>query len=80
MLLCKYLEFSLQVSPVVCKDYFGVLSFHYKNPNTIAGGFDAVFAIAMTSKAVGDVEHLWTTWQEMNVLPLILREDARGVF
>jgi hypothetical protein len=45
----------------------------------LAGGFDALYAILLSSSSQKDVESLWTNWQEMKVLPLILSEEARGV-
>jgi len=44
-----------------------------------AGGYDAIFAIVLSPTAVKRVEELWEGWQETRVLPLILREESRGL-
>ena len=46
-----------------------------------AGGFDAIFAIVLSKSARERVEKLWFEWKkdDMNVLPLVVQEDARGV-
>jgi phosphomevalonate kinase len=41
-----------------------------------AGGYDAIFAILLNQESLLQVEELWT---ERFALPLILREDAKGV-
>jgi len=44
-----------------------------------AGGFDAVFAIVMDQSKVEALERLWSSWKEMNVLPLVLQHDPNGI-
>jgi len=44
-----------------------------------AGGYDAIFAIALSPAALTRIESLWEGWKQMQVLPLILREDPVGV-
>jgi len=44
-----------------------------------AGGYDAIFAIVLSPSVAKEVDGLWTKWEKMIVLPLILKEDARGV-
>ncbi|KAJ2077047.1 phosphomevalonate kinase [Coemansia sp. RSA 988] len=44
-----------------------------------AGGYDAIFCIAL-SKAAGDaVERLWSSWTEMSVGPLLAKQASDGV-
>jgi hypothetical protein len=47
--------------------------------NNVAGGFDAIFAIVLSPTARSRVEALWESWKEMPVLPLILREETKGL-
>lgn len=44
-----------------------------------AGGFDAIFALLLNDDAAERVEHFWTTWKETKVVPMIVREDPRGI-
>lgn len=50
---------------------------NYYFNNFKAGGFDAIFCITIDSTSSKEVESLWTLHQ---VLPLLLKEDSRGVF
>jgi len=43
-----------------------------------AGAFDAIFAIVLSPLALRRVETLWEEY-EHPVLPLVLREDSKGV-
>ncbi|KAJ3166941.1 phosphomevalonate kinase [Geranomyces variabilis] len=44
-----------------------------------AGGFDAIFCIALSEAAREHVETVWQGWTEMAVAPLLARESSAGV-
>jgi len=43
-----------------------------------AGGFDAIFALTLSQESIQQIERLWTQ-HEPSVLPLLVRENRRGV-
>ncbi|KAJ3297386.1 phosphomevalonate kinase [Borealophlyctis nickersoniae] len=44
-----------------------------------AGGFDAIFCVALNEEAVAGVENVWIGWKEMAVGPLLARESSTGL-
>ncbi|KAJ3154531.1 phosphomevalonate kinase [Geranomyces michiganensis] len=44
-----------------------------------AGGFDAIFCIALSDAARTNVETVWQKWTEMAVAPLLARESSAGL-
>ena len=44
-----------------------------------AGGFDAVYALALGDEAASQVEQFWESYPQLHVCPLLVREDARGM-
>ncbi|TPX58081.1 phosphomevalonate kinase [Powellomyces hirtus] len=44
-----------------------------------AGGFDAIFCIALSDAAREQVEGVWKSWTEMAVAPLLSRESNAGI-
>ncbi|KAJ2962146.1 hypothetical protein NQZ79_g2610 [Umbelopsis isabellina] len=43
-----------------------------------AGGYDAIFCIALSEEGSSQVEQVWQSWSEMNVGPLLASEDSNG--
>jgi phosphomevalonate kinase len=43
-----------------------------------AGGYDAIFCIALSEEGSAQVEQVWQSWSEMNVGPLLASEDSNG--
>lgn len=44
-----------------------------------AGGYDAIFCIALSDAARSGVENIWQDWTEMAVGPLLARESNGGL-
>lgn len=45
----------------------------------IAGGYDAIVCIVLSDKAKQDVRHVWESWKELSVGPLLSQADSNGV-
>lgn len=45
----------------------------------IAGGYDAIVCIVLSDKAKQDVRHVWESWKELSVGPLLSQADSHGV-
>ncbi|KAG9307252.1 hypothetical protein G9A89_017080 [Geosiphon pyriformis] len=43
-----------------------------------AGGFDAIFCIAISSDAINGLEKVWSSWKETPVTPLLTRAASKG--
>ncbi|KAI9276698.1 ribosomal protein S5 domain 2-type protein [Phascolomyces articulosus] len=44
-----------------------------------AGGYDAIYCIVLSEKAKQGVRKLWSSWNEMNVGPLLAQADNKGI-
>ncbi|KAK4512380.1 60S ribosomal protein L38 [Mucor velutinosus] len=44
-----------------------------------AGGYDAIVCIVLSDKAKQDVRHVWESWKELSVGPLLSQADSHGI-